>query len=110
MIRLVQCLCPQRHAILAFAYKPGTKSQKALGEGGDAVIITEANAAEYLRLVVTHLIEKKRIDPWCGICRSTVFTYDDQPTRFKTMAEARPELERLERAQAATAQMMRNRN
>jgi hypothetical protein len=52
-------------------------------------------------------IEAGKMNPWCGLCHSTEWISEDQPTKFETMEEARPELERLERAQAALRDMVR---
>lgn len=102
MIRIVQCLCPQRHAILAIAYEPGiTAAQEDFG-GTDDITLTEENAADYLRSMVEGLVKRQSLNPWCGVCHSRQFTYEDRPTRFATMREAIPELQRLEDAQQRT--------
>jgi len=66
------------------------------GDGG-------AQAEAAFRALIVKALESGVIDPWCGIChaRDTTWTFEDAGTRFATMDEARPELERLERENAA---------
>jgi hypothetical protein len=99
MIRIIQCLCPSRHAIMALAYVPGiTGAQKEFG-GTEDITLDESNAVEYMRSIVEGLIERHVINPWCGLCMSRVFSYEDALTRFKTIEEAEPILRQLEAEQ-----------
>ena len=85
MVRLVQCLCgPNRHAILALAYQEGQVE--------DAVGILHRQMEE--------LIASRGINPWCGIChaRQEGWQYEDGPTKFETLEEARPALEEIQQA------------
>jgi hypothetical protein len=82
-IYLMQLLCPQRHAIVALAFDP------------EAMTENEARQACEKRMAIGD------INPWCGICGSRHLRYEAAPTRFETMEKARPELERLERENAA---------
>ena len=85
MVRLAQCLCgPNRHAILAVAYEE-CKAEDGVGE---------------LRRKVEELIASRGINPWCGIChaRQEGWQYEDRPTKFKTLEEARPALEATQQA------------
>jgi hypothetical protein len=79
MVRIVQCLCPARHCIMGIAYEPGTA---AGGSGMDDIALDESNASAFLR----------------SICHSKERLYEDAVSKFKTIEEAQPELERLERA------------
>jgi hypothetical protein len=88
MIHIVQCLCPQRHCIMAVAY--------------DDVTTNGADALEQLEAVMKEAIERHMLNPWCGICQSRDFFYEDGVTRFTTMEEARPHLERSGADQIAT--------
>lgn len=92
---IVQCLCPQRHCIIAAAGETDN--------GEDAV-----RAAEIpFRETVTGMIKIETLNPWCGLChaRSDTWTYEGRLLQAKSLAEARPILERLEREQAAVRAM-----
>ena len=108
--RIVQALCgPSRHCIMAFAYDPGiTAAQADFGSSND-VTLTEANAADYLASIVDGLIERKVINPWCELCRSTrpLWIFDDRPSRFETLAETVEAARQCERDQLATQQFLR---
>jgi hypothetical protein len=95
MVRIVQCLCPARHCIMGIAYEPGTA---AGGSGMDDIALDESNASAFLRSIVEQAIANKTINPWCHICHSKERLYEDAVSKFKTIEEAQPELERLERA------------
>lgn len=89
---ICQCLCPQRHAILA--------------NSGEARDVTDASElAMMLRATVKEMIGDGTINPWCGLCHAKVetWTYDLGRTRFATMAEAKPYLEENARQQRLTA-------
>jgi hypothetical protein len=105
MIRIVQCLCgPKRHCLMGIAYDPGKTAASVAS--GDDVVLTEATAAPWLRTLVKGLIRPGCINPWCGICGSKGWFYEDAPTRFKTIDEAEPEMRRLELEQARSRQMI----
>jgi len=89
---ITQCLCPGGHCIAAVA-----------GEAEDAND-AEKLAAE-LRSRLGAMLESEEINPWCGLCNAGVETWrcETARTRFRTMEEAKPELERLAAAQRATA-------
>jgi len=82
IVYLAQCLCPQRHALMA-----------VYGED-------EKTLEWRLRQMIERLIDKNAINPWCGICRASVETwyYEVAKTRFATMQEAKPALSRLQSA------------
>ena len=80
MVYIVQCLCPQRHCLMAVA----TDQQPI--------------AAELrLRAVIEEVLRRRKINPWCAICGepSDQWRYETGVTQFRTMAEAQPELARL---------------
>ena len=107
MIRIVQCLCgAKRHCILGITYEPGITAAQADFGSCDDITLTEANAAGYLRSVMEGVIARKLLDPWCGICGSREFVYEDARTRFKTMDEAQPEIQRLEEENFRSRQMI----
>lgn len=85
---IAQCLCPQRHAIMASS-----------GEAQD-----EQDAAplgELLRTEIDKALQSRVINPWCGLCRakSETWHYELGRTRFRTMAEAEPHLKKAEAEQ-----------
>lgn len=88
-VRIVQLLCPQRHAVVAFAYE--SETGEALPEKTDEFKVRLAAA------YANHLL-----NPWCGICRSQDLRYEDEATIFKTLETAMPFLRELEQRQAAT--------
>ncbi len=62
-IHIVQCLCPERHCIISFAYVPGiTAAQADFGSCSD-ITLTEANAANYLRSMVEGLVARNLQQP-----------------------------------------------
>lgn len=61
-----------------------------------------------LREAVATMLRERRINPWCGLCKAMVDTwrYETQRTRFATMAEAKPVLERLQTEQIAVGALV----
>ncbi len=94
MIRvwIAQCLCPQRHCILA-------ASGEVDGEAEAEIALTQP-----LRYRVASLIRERTLNPWCGICRATLetWTFEVGRTRWETLGEAMTELKRIEAEQVAT--------
>ena len=86
MVHMIQVLCPKRHCILAIAYDPESTSPD--------------DAMAGLRAHVDHLLAQRAINPWCGICGSRQWAYEDRESIFKTMEEATPVLRERERQQA----------
>jgi hypothetical protein len=91
MVRIVQCLCggPGRHCIAGIAYEPETEAKDLPAP------LTPETAADAFRGVIEGMIGKKAMNPWCHICGSREWVYEDVPSRFKTVEEATPELRRL---------------
>jgi hypothetical protein len=87
---IAQCLCPQRHAILAAAKETVDRS-----EAEDLIA--------QLRTQVTRMIGSGTLNPWCGLCGSPVesWRYEVNRTRFRLIEEAEPSLRQVEREQAA---------
>jgi hypothetical protein len=90
---IVQCLCPQRHCIMATA-----------GEAAGAEAAEEQIAVP-LREAVADALRSQVMNPWCGICRAerATWRYETARTRFRTMDEAKPELVRVQAEQMAVA-------
>lgn len=99
-IYIIQCLCPNRHAIFAVTYDPADMPH-------DVAMATFQSTVE-------KLIAEKAIDPWCGICKSRDWTYEQRRTKYATMEEAKPEMMQLEWEQILTRaqieQEKRNKN
>ena len=92
MIHIIQCLCPERHAILAVAY--------------DDAVTTGAEALQMFQSMVQSMVlvttDGGGLNPWCGICESRDWFYEDGVTGFTTLAEAKPFLEKCQADQMAT--------
>ena len=83
MIWIIQCLCgPNRHAIYAIAY--------------DAKEMPHDLAMADIQQSVNTQITKGQWNPWCGICGSRDWTYEQRLTKYKTMEEAKTEMSKLE--------------
>lgn len=89
---IAQCLCPQRHCILAAA--------GAAEDARDA----EEHIANPLRTRMAGLLKSGAINAWCGLCHSPAdsWRYEIGSTRFASMEEAAEALRRSEREQAVT--------
>jgi len=92
-VLLAQCLCPQRHCILA-----------AAEETDDAQTL-----AAQLRDAVTDFLKEPGINPWCGLCGAKADTWRVEVRRsiYKTMAEAEPELRKHEAMQQESAALLK---
>lgn len=83
-VHLVQCYCPRRHTIFGMAYETSD-----LG-------LNPKTAPGVLRETVNQWVAEGKINPYCEICGSQAFTYEDRPTRFNSIQEAMPELEAIQ--------------
>ena len=93
-VRIVQVLCPSRHCIVATAYESP--------DGEELPKLTER-----LRKQVEDLMAAGNMNPWCGLCNSRQWTYEDRATAYATIAEALPALAETERRNAATREYFR---
>lgn len=93
---LAQCLCPSRHCIAATAAE------------ADSLGAATPDVLDPLRVAVAKLLRSGAINPWCGLCRAEAATwrYEIGRTRFRTMAEAAPELKAMEAEQAIVRAIM----
>ena len=87
-IHLAQILCPQRHCIIALVYP----SEDFTDEQGAKMI--EAQLKDWL--------DKKILNPWCGLCASREFHTETGVTKFQTMKEAMPHVQEEELKQMLT--------
>jgi len=89
---IAQCLCPDRHAILA-----------ASGEA-DSEPAAMSTIAWPLREAIEAALHTGVLNPWCGLCKagSETWRYEVGRTRYRTMAEAENPLRENEAKQAAT--------
>ena len=91
MVRILQCLCgPERHCIMGIAYEPGVEAE--------GVVLTEATATHWFKDIVDKMLANGEINPWCHLCHSREWVYEDAKSIFATIDEARPALERAQRA------------
>jgi len=106
MVRLLQCLCPNRHCILGLAYEPGrTEAPEDITKpDGPKFILNPTNATDWFRREVKKLIVPGGLNPWCELCKSRNFRYEDAPSIFETLEEAWPVLKASEEAQRRTAE------
>jgi hypothetical protein len=95
-VYIAQLLCPQRHLILVLADEFDT-----------------AEAAERLRKplkqIYEWLVAQKQINPVCALCQSNDFHIEIGRTRFRTVAEAKPELMEAEVRNIATQEYLKSR-
>lgn len=90
-----QCLCPGRHCIMG-----------AAGEA-DGAAAARDQIETPLREAIAVLLRSRQFNPWCGLCRADAVTwwFETRRTRFATLAQAGPELARLEALNRSTAAM-----
>lgn len=86
---IAQCLCPQRHCIMAAAGEAATREE------------AEERLVEPLREETRQALEAKAINPWCAICGATEWSIDLGRSAWLTLEEAAPFLK--ETAQANDA-------
>jgi hypothetical protein len=86
-IWISQWLCPERHCSIASAWDDQETTRQEVEERGQ------------------RLYREGKVNPWCGICGQDL-KVEHGRTRFKTMAEAEPELRRLERENALARRLL----
>jgi hypothetical protein len=93
---IAQCLCPQRHCILATA-----------GEA-DTGLLAYESVAMPLREDIAKKLQARELNPWCGLCHAPAdsWRYEVGRTRWRTMAEAMPALKQVEAEEAITAALL----
>jgi hypothetical protein len=92
MIHIIQCLCPDRHAIMGIAYDPKDMSPE--------------EAMQAMREWVQGAIDTHVINPWCAICGSSMWQFEDGVSKFHTLEEAQPVLRESELKQEFTNRIL----
>jgi hypothetical protein len=89
---VAQCLCPQRHCIMAVA-------DVADDEGAAQLTLLPA-----LRATVNEWLRSGAANPWCALCHASAETwrFEVGDTKLATMEQAAPVLRQSEREQAMT--------
>jgi hypothetical protein len=89
---LCQCLCPDRHAIMA-----------AVGEA-ESEAEAERDIRAPLRWRVEELLASGAFNPWCALCDANPATwrYEVRRTKFATMDEAEFEMAKQKAANILT--------
>jgi hypothetical protein len=89
---IAQCLCPSRHAIMANAGEVDNEQEAA------------AEIQQPLREAIEEGLKIGAMNPWCGLCHAPAdsWHYEVGRTRFRSMAEALPSLQKNEIEQAIT--------
>lgn len=90
-VMISQWLCPLRHCIIALVWDPKETTDRAMIEKGEDFFRRGA-------------VQRK-----CGICGSENIVRETRRTKYRTMEEAKPELEILERANAVARQIFQQR-
>jgi hypothetical protein len=96
VIRIVECLCPSCHSIVAGVYDTDESALEA----------SPSEAADTLRLAVEAMIEAGHVERLCGICHSQHFHYEDRQTDFRSKDEALREMKYVQRMQNITRAML----
>jgi hypothetical protein len=89
---ICQCLCPDRHCILASTGEAETEA------------LAETAVRTPLRRAVLGMLRSGTINPWCALCdaKRATWRYELRRTRFATMEEAMPTLRGIEAANLVT--------
>lgn len=87
-VYVVQCLCPERHCVLAVAMEGATEQEEA---------ILTASTKEIEGAFSSGMFRRE-----CGICHAKELRFELMRTPFKTMEEARPALMETQLEQLAT--------
>lgn len=93
-VYIAQLLCPQRHCISA---------NVSVCQSDEEI----NNLTEHTHTGFAFMVEKKLLNPWCGICGSTSLRVETARTKFSTMDEAMPHLKASEKAQQQSAAMLK---
>lgn len=92
---LAQCLCPDRHTVLALAGEAVDREQ------------AEREIAAPFRATLDDVIHLQLVNPWCSLCHAPRerWIFELERTLFDTLEAAAPHLQRLEAEQAQVRAM-----
>jgi hypothetical protein len=92
---IAQCLCPARHCIMATAGEAMTPAE------------VEERVTRPLRDKVMRWLLDGTINPWCALCdaKAETWHFETGRTRWASLDDARPELEKNQAEQAVTRAM-----
>lgn len=93
---IVQCLCPERHAIAANALEAETEEECAVAGTNLIEALDEA-------------IAKHVLNPWCELCKAPreKWHIETGRTKWTTLTEAMPHLRAEEQAQRESAEQIK---
>jgi len=106
--KVVQCLCPQRHCILALAFKDEVPDAEAIAyaRGAVASVMGETHYdPETLKLLGLTF----PLNPWCGLCgaKADTWRYEVGVMREQDWDRAVSELRANEQAQQESAALLK---
>jgi hypothetical protein len=78
-----------------------------LYDPADGAFENPAAAEAKLREKVESLVAKGVLNPWCALCNSRVFRYEDRPTAFPSLAAAVAAAKQQEAAQLYAGSILR---
>jgi hypothetical protein len=93
---IAQCLCPQRHCILASGAEAPNESA------------AKKQALLPLQEAIEAMLQSGEINPWCGICYAPTekWHYEVGCTAFATLTEAMPTIRQTQAANVATGALI----
>lgn len=93
---LAQLKCPNDHCVCAVALEMDDDDQN--GQMALGVVLGES---------FQHMVDSGAMDPYCGLCKSADLRIEVQPTKYRTMAEAKGPLQEAQAQQLATREFFR---
>ena len=88
MVHICQLMCPERHTIIALAYEEEES--------------TDEEMMQQVSNLFQEAVNRKLINPWCGLCGSKDLKPECGKTAFTNMEEAKPHLKKAEQENLAT--------
>lgn len=74
MIHITKCFCPNNHVIMAFSWQEPS--------------YTAETAVQHLQETVEELLKGAGPRPWCSVCKSREFHYQDEVAEQETVEAA----------------------
>ena len=93
-VYIVQHLCPKRHCILASAFECEPLQKEARAK----------QAIDSLKEMWRKAEAEQLLNPWCDICHAPLAEcrYEVALTKYRTLEEAKPHLQQIEKEQLET--------